>query len=585
MKRRHGVWFLLVFFGIAAGNAAFALDSSQHAVATQGTGTHGASEGTQVMVRVPLFSQRFEQVPLALVDEDPVTVGDLATALANIHEKLDAAKEQSQKIDYGKILDRLINVRLVAHEATAMGLDELDEFKAGVDAYSAQALGMLLMQDIKKDVTRADPDVVERLYKERIGECRIKSVSFEKEDDAKNMADAIKAGKNFDELAEKAVAEKKAKASSESNYIKLRDFAPDIKQAIATLQTGSIGPVLKVQAAKTPLFVIIKLEDRRYPEDPGAREQAEKDALNGKKTIAWENYKTSLFTKYVTIREKFLDKLDLDTPKNDFPKLLKDTRVVATFTGGKPITVGDLMATLEEIHFHGLEQAAESKKLNRDKQSSLFKIISRRVIERAVLEKGFAKSEEYQRGLKQYKDETLFGLFLEKMGLPDLKYSEAELIKYYEGHQKEYLYPEMMKMSSLAFKSKRQAESARNTLLKGGDLNWVKANAEGFIAESDDDPLIWKGSVLSTRSLPRPVAGVVAGAHAGDVRLYESPEGKFYVLCVQAVIPATQQPFEEVRAAIGEILFQEKMNQAMEGWFKKLRSAYTIKIYLTDMGK
>jgi hypothetical protein len=43
------------------------------------------------------------------------------------------------------------------------------------------------------------------------------------------------------------------------------------------------------------------------------------------------------------------------------------------------------------------------------------------------------------------------------------------------------------------------------------------------------------------------MAKAVAGAHAGDYRLYEGAEGRFYVLLVEDIIPARPQPYEEVR--------------------------------------
>ncbi len=586
MKVRYTVLILLLFFGLALGNVALALDTSQHEVLSKGTGTQTPSEGALIALKVPLFSPLFEQFPVALVNEDAITLGDLASALATVHEQQAAAEKQHGEIEYGMFLDRLINVSLVAQEAAKMGIDDLDAFKLTVQAYSASALAKLLLRDITKDVKEANPTAVEKLYKDRVVEYKIKSVFFEKEEDAKAMADEIKSGKNYDELAEKAVAEKRAKGHDVLDYTKPKDLAPDIAQAVSTLPTGSVSSVHKAQAGKTAGYIILKLEDRRYPENPEARKQAEKDVLAGAKAEAWEKYKESLLKDYVKIDEKFLNKLDLDSPKNNFPKMVKDPRAVAEIKGEKPITLGELITTLEEIHYHGLEQAAKSKKLNKDKRPALFKLISKRVIEKMVREKGLADRPEYQSGLREYKSEILFGLFIERVVSPDIKVTESDMKAYYEGHKKEYLYPDMMKMSSLAFRDKHYAEFALKALKKGADFNWVRGNTEGIVAASEEDPLTSLNSkILSLKSMPPGMAKAVSGAHAGEYRIYKGDEGLSYVLSIEEAIPARQQPYEEVKEEIAKQVYGEKFNQTMDDWFLKLRSAYTVRTYLEKTGK
>lgn len=587
MKAFSGVWVVLfVLFGSAAGNEAFALDAAQLTVASQVTDTKTSYEGPAITVRIPLFTSYDENVPLAMVNNEPVTLGDLTAMLGSTHEERDPAKIQGGgKIDYGKIMDRLINVRLVVQEAATIGFDELPEFKSALDDYSTNALAELLMKEVTKDL-KADPAAVEKLYKEMAVEWKIKSIFFEKEDDAKDMAASLKAGKSYEELAEKAVAEKKAKGVEEGNFVKPGDLAPHIMETVSTMQTGSVSTIVKVQSGKTTGFTIMKLEEKRYPESPAVREQAEGSVLATNKSRAWEEYKTALVKKYVKVRDKTLNGLDYDANIKKFPQLLKDKRVVADIKGDKPITVGDLTQEIANKFWHGPEEAAKSKKINKAKRPTLFLIIGKRVIAKEVSNRGLANSKEYQKGLRAFKDSTLFGLFVERVVLPDVKVTEPDLKAYFEGHQKEYQYPEMLKMTSLAFTNKRDAESARKALEKGSDIAWVRSNAEGLVAKSEDDPLTsLSGSILSLNSMSPGMRKAVAGAHAGEYRLYEGGEGRFYILSIENAIPGRPQPYEEVREPISKIVFNEKFIQAIEDWFRKLRSASSVKIYLVDTVK
>ncbi len=584
MKAWYGTLVFFLLLGAVAGDAVSALEGPKQAVTSLGTGTSTPPEGPQVIVKAPLFSPSFDRIPLAEVNEELVTMGDLANALVASHEEQDPAKKGGGKLDYGKVLDRLINVRLIVQEATAIGFDELPEFKASVDDYSTQAIAKLLMQEATKDV-KADPAEVEKRFKDSAVEWKIKSVFFGKEDDAKSMADGIKAGKSYEEMAEKAAAEGKTKVE-EGGFIKPKDLAPHIMAAVSTMETGSVSPIIKAQGDKTSGFTILKLVEKRYPENAELREQAKWSVLAEQRTRAWEEFKTSLVTKYVKINQRTLDKLNYDESVDKFPRLLEDERVVAEFKGEKPITVGELTKELQKKFWHGVEEAAKSKKINKMKQYTLFELVGMRVIAKEALERGLAKREDFLKEFKQYKDSTLFGLFIARVVSPDLKVTEPDMQAYYEKHKPEFQYPEMVKMSSIAFGSKRAAEAVRAKLAKGTDIAWARRNAEGVAGKSEDDPLSsLNGSILSVRSLPPGMAKVVSGTHAGDFRLYEGSGGRFYVLAIEATIPARQQPYEEVKEEFREKVFQEKFTRAMEDWFSKLRSASKITVYLSEPGK
>jgi hypothetical protein len=233
-----------------------------------------------------------------------------------------------------------------------------------------------------------------------------------------------------------------------------------------------------------------------------------------------------------------------------------------------------------------VEEAARAKKVNKEIRPTLFLLIGKRVIAKEVASRGLANSDEYQKELKDFTDSRLFSLFVERVVYPDITVRESDLKAYFEAHKKDYQYPEMMKMTSLAFENKASAESAFKTLQKGSDINWVRSNAEGVVPRSDEDPLTsLSGSILSANSISPGMAKAVAGARAGEYRLYQGAEGRFYVLLVEDIIPARPQPYEEVREPISKKVLDEKFIHSMEEWFSKLRAASSIKLYLSDTPK
>jgi hypothetical protein len=72
----------------------------------------------------------------------------------------------------------------------------------------------------------------------------------------------------------------------------------------------------------------------------------------------------------------------------------------------------------------------------------------------------------------------------------------------------------------------------------------------------------------------------LAGSKSGDVRLYASPEGYFYVVAVQQAIAPTVKPYEEIREALARKLYGEKLKKSIADYATKLRAHATIATYL-----
>jgi hypothetical protein len=209
-------------------------------------------------------------------------------------------------------------------------------------------------------------------------------------------------------------------------------------------------------------------------------------------------------------------------------------------------------------------------------------MLHKRVFQKEALRLGIDKTEEYKNRVKEYEISLIFGAFVQKALSPDIKLTEEELKTYYDKHVREYTYPEMMKISSLVFARREEAEKAINSLRKGTDFQWLGANAEGQVDKNTEGILNFDGNLLTTKDLPENVQKSVLGAKSGDFRLYESPESYFYILYIREVIPSKPQPYPEVREEIARKIHNEKLTKAMEEYAEKLRAVSDVKIYLKD---
>jgi parvulin-like peptidyl-prolyl isomerase len=512
---------------------------------------------------------------LAMVNEEPLTLEEFDQALAGLHEGVsdNAARSRARP---SELLDRLINAKLILQEARNIGLDALPEVAELIRVYEEDLLRAMLAGTRAGQVKKADKKEVEKRYRDAIKEVKVASLLIEKEEDGKRLEAEVKGGADFGEAAKKMIEAGEATGSMESRYLKFDSLSPEIAGVVSALKKGEVSPLVRVGSR----FTMLKLEDIRSVEDPAAREKAGKDALQAKRAAAWNAYMDGLKKKYVKVNEKLLESLDYDSPEAVQDNLLKDRRTLAEVKGEKPVTVADLTESLRKKFFHGAETAAQRKKVNIRKNQVLEEILLKRVVLKEARRKGYGRSENFKSRVDDYRNGVLFGYFLQKVIDPDIRVEEAEGKAYYQEHVGEYTTPEMIRIESLAFSKREDAENAVEKLRKGADIQWLRANAEGQVdVKKTGTLLVFDEKLLLTASLPEGLRKAVTGTAEGDYRIYGETGGPTYVIRIREIEPPKPQPYETVRSIIEKKVFFEKRQKAFRDWEEKLRKASEVKIF------
>jgi len=537
----------------------------------------GALSGYAAEGKLPVIDG---ETTVATVNDEPITLEEFNRAIAASHAARPGA-ETAGPVDYSKIIKRLINTRLIVLEARNIGLDNLPEIKKMVTDYSRDTLMELLLEGHVKDI-KADRDEVEKIYQGMVKEWQISSVRFEKEELAKKFEEKIKSGNSFEEAVKNALDEGIAEEGEVGQHLKDKDLAPQIAQVVSKMEIGSTSPVVAIGAKG---FIILRLEGKRFPEeeDAEAMERARRQVLNQKRVKAAKDYYEDLRKKYVRINKELIDGLDYESEEPGFESLLNDRRVIVEIKGEQSVTVGELTRGLKQKFFHGVERAIKAKEVNKKKLQVIEGIVEERILIKEALKKGIDKSDEYKHRIKEYEISAVFGAFVNKVITPDIKLEQKELKTYYQENIEKYTFPEMMRIKELVFERKSDAADAVEKLTKGTDFDWLSSNAEGQVDQSTKGLLRFKGELLTVSSMPEKVQKTLSGANPGDFKLYESPEGYFYVLYIYHLLPSAPRPFESVRKDIAKEVFGEKVRKALEAYADQLREYYPVKIYAKDL--
>lgn len=473
------------------------------------------------------------------------------------------------------LVERLVNIKLIVAEATRMGLSEAPEIRKQVEVTSREILREVLVERLLKDV-RADPVAVEKLYRESVREWKTVSLLFKDEAAAKKARQEVAGGAPWADVSAKAVSAKLATAERDDRFHPRKDYLPSIAEALAKLQVGQVSDVIRLQSG----FVFFKVADLRYPENPKARAEAQQKVLDEKRKAVLVAHDEELRRRYVVVNQAVLKAIDYEAPKPGVEALLKDQRVVAEIKGGPRLTVGELTDYLQMQFYHGTEQAAQRKQMTAKKEMALDATLGRRLLNMEAEKLGINKTNAYRDRVRGFRESLIFESFVQKVIAPENRLQESDIKRYYDAHIKEYSSPEMMKIRGLAFSHRNAAETAMRKLREGADYGWLAANAEGQVDKNAAGLLAFDGRPLMTSTMPDAAQKAVAGSKAGDLRLYQSPEGYFYVLAVQQVIAPNPKPYAEAKDDVGQKASAEKLKKAVEDYARKLRAQSKVEVFL-----
>jgi hypothetical protein len=497
------------------------------------------------------------------------------------HAQLPSEVKEAKKIDFGVFLDRLITVRLFIQEARQMGIADLPDIRGTLDRFSEALLRRLYEREIVKDVT-ADAAEVEKAYRERVKEWKIDSLMFKNEDEAKKTAARIKEGMSFAEAGAEAIREGTASGPGKAAAVRAQGLQPQVAAVLSAMQPGAVSDIIVIGAGKGRVFSLVKLEETGYPENADERAITASEVLTEAQKRRFAKHRAELVKRLVSTDTKALKAIDYEAKNPGLDRLEKDQRVVARVRGEEPIRVADLTAALKKKFFHGMEQAAQSKKINREKTAMLHDLIDKKLFRREALKLGLDRRTEYTALIKEVETTALFGAFVTRVVQPGVKVTEEEKTLYYREHLDEFKTPDSMNLSGLAFSTARDAERAREQLKKGADLGWLREHAEGRVTGEAADLARWDGRLTVVGDLPKEIAEAVAGARSGDLRLAGSAGGTHYLIVVNEVVPGKALPLEAVGKTIEKRLLGENLNKAVESWGEKLRGSSEVAINLVE---
>jgi len=266
-RRRHALRL-----GIAAG--AFAALMGAVSAQDQKPAEAPAAEAPAATAPAEPAAKPDPNAVVATISGQPVTEADIDLAIQNLDQQFAQLPPEQKR---AAALSAIIEIRLMAAEATAKGLDKDPEFQRQLAFLNQRAMhSQVISKEIADKITDAD---IRAAYDKQISETppqnelRARHILVKTKEEAMAIIKDLDGGKKFEDIAkEKSTDPGSGANGGDLGYFGQGQMVPEFEKAAFALEPGTY--------TKEPVqsqfgFHIIKLEDKRQKQPPAFDEVKE----------------------------------------------------------------------------------------------------------------------------------------------------------------------------------------------------------------------------------------------------------------------------------------------------------------------
>lgn len=198
------------------------------------------------------------------------------------------------QLDKSMVLDQMISEKLLIQEAKNMGLEEDNDVLEQIKKITEQILVQgLIEREILDKINVNDVEVL--VYYEQNKDSftekeqfHLYNILLETEEEAQDVLEQLKAGKDFSEIAIEKSTGPSAAQGGDLGYLSRGSIIPEIEDVVFALELGKLSEIIKTDFG----FHILKITEKK-PETVKALEEVKEDIIQtllpDKQKDAFEN--------------------------------------------------------------------------------------------------------------------------------------------------------------------------------------------------------------------------------------------------------------------------------------------------------
>jgi parvulin-like peptidyl-prolyl isomerase len=507
---------------------------------------------------------------LALVNGDSITTANIEMSFNSLHATM--STEEKATFDYRKLLNKLVNDRLLVQEAEALNMDqESSVTKLLAKRLEEYATARYIKTHFVPKDSVSDAEVT-RFFLANFGKRQVRTVSVETKEKAAALMAKVRRGASMDSLAQ---------AVSMDIHRYHGGLHPPVYEVTLDPELKTVAMNTKVKQLAGPfpfrkVYAFLRVEQVLPPDTselPKVKSAIVTNLQTEKRNREWRVFLTDLRRQYPVVVDSsaLVPILKTANVALDSTFMKGSGKIVATIAGQATITDNDLRQRIAHQRM-----AANTLGVDSLTRQTLDEAINDIVLARAARDAGSDKEPTVLRKLGSTRDSLLIELYLKETLVSKIKFSHQEFSDYYNSHLDDFRMPAEYNLKQVQVATKAGADSIVALVKDGADFNFVVKRALGSRSNVDE-----KDEWISTEAFPQSIQDDIARTPNGGITgPYQTGDG-WIILKIKERRPGKIKDQSEAEMQIREIIFQKKFDEGLDGILGALKKSSKI-VYLND---
>ncbi|MDH3892703.1 MAG: peptidyl-prolyl cis-trans isomerase [candidate division Zixibacteria bacterium] len=510
-------------------------------------------------------SPRAGAVRLAVVNGDTIDSEDMDRLLVTSHRAMSVQKKES--FQYRKLLEKLVNDRLIMQEAKAMGMDAEEDFVERLRDEQRKKARRLFVRETFRPALELSEDDITKQFERFYWKMQVRTIGVTTATEAERLLAQVKAGASMDSIAREVSLDSRRFLGGLHNLKHWKDVVMEVREAALDLAAGEFSEVFRFRDA----FMFLRVEQRSEA-DPAERAYFEKEIktvlTNARKASAWNQFLDSLAGHYPQVVDTgALARIQADSSKVFLGDFLRGSeRSVVRVALNEVISEQALRREISHAAMNSGDQT-----FSEILATALEASIHQSRLMAAAVERGFPDRPSILQHIATLRDSLLVQIYLNENIVEQMVFNREEFKDYYDQHLEEFREPGEVRLAVLQLKDRADAEKGAGFLSDGADFDYV-ASRLGRKDGDDHDENQW----LSLKTFPRPVSEALELLSLGQTsEPFALAEG-WVIFKLIGRRDGEVKSMDDVDGQIREVMFQRKFNELLDNLLASLKDASEI---------
>lgn len=505
-----------------------------------------------------------ESAVIATVNGDEITVEMMATELERIHSAQSGEVHRSD-FSLDVLLQKLINNRLILHDAYDLGIDQEKTVVDAVHWFRETSAYQMLMEDIQPKDWNVPEDELRAGFERYYRRVMLRLICVIDSSLSAAIADSIDSGVSMASLATRHAIDKFKNLGGDAGVFPLYDIPEDLSKQLETAVPGDLfGPMFLWNT-----WTVVRAEAFLPPDEAiydSVKSLLRKQILIDKGTV----FRKDFIAQEGASIPVWIDSAAVDSiPIRMALSIDESKRPVLRVGSKRELSASDLKN--KYVHRIVGRSDRDNSKVLWETLDEQFQVM---MLKEIAGRKDYVEDPRLDPEANTFRDSMMVVQYLQSVIGPTVKVTDAEIKTFFDSNPDRFLAPGRVRVAIITRATLEEAQADYEKILAGADFTWI---AKQFSIDEFKD----RGGLrdwASTTQFPLEMANQLQTMDIGTCfPPLEGSEGFVVVRLVERE-PGTRKSLADATPSIQSFLEQQKQIEAIDKMIADLRANAEIEI-------